>query len=82
MARGCGAAFHEQGPCHVGVVDVAQEGLRLAVDRGHLLIPAEVVGACGVASPNACATFSPTDPLAMTMPAGGDIQAAGYAQFI
>ena len=50
-------------------------GLRATATQGGnpLAIKAEVVGSCGMTSPNACSTFTPTNPLAMTMPPSLDI---------
>ena len=46
-----------------------------AVAAGNSLqITAEVVGQCDFTSTKACATFSPSDPLALTMPPGGGIE--------
>jgi fimbrial isopeptide formation D2 family protein/uncharacterized repeat protein (TIGR01451 family) len=42
---------------------------------GSLAVTAELVGGCGVTSPGACSTFSPTNPLAMTMPPSPGVSA-------
>ena len=38
-----------------------------------LAIKSEVVGQCGVSSPDACSTFSPSNPLALTIPPSPNI---------
>ncbi|MEI6077813.1 MAG: hypothetical protein WCS94_19685, partial [Verrucomicrobiota bacterium] len=48
----------------IGVQATAMQG------GNPLAVTAELVGECGLTSPNACSTFTPTNPLAMTMPLG------------
>jgi len=50
-------------------------GVRATATQGGnpLGVKAEVVGSCGLPSPNACSTFSPTNPLAMTLPPSTNI---------